>query len=1338
MNAQVDCLLGVFVNDAVADPTNANAPAALDFETADANSVSGGIDYTSIQPLLGQVFFIGDGVNAGGTIQQVTVPAGATHLVLGTLDGSGWYNNTGSFNVTVTAGAGGGNTALTQTTFLVNGSNQPSTVAVGAAITFTAIQGASPSSGVYVRVQATTSPNTESTWTDLTDTTNGGAGFLKGDGSGNYTLTTTQYPTGSAIYFRVISAAPNQTDSISNIVGSFNLANANTPQLAIGQDASTPDAPNASVALVGDQITYTLFVRNYGTATATNVKVIDVLPPSLQLQSADAGYTIANGNYLTWTFPQLSPTTNGPLTLKLVASVAPGTPIGTVISNNGYSVQADGTGIIQGTDLNNTTVIPPLEVIISGSGSTVAPGQTVTYQVQITNKSPSKIKGINISVPVPNNAQLVSDGFLDAMGQQTTAPVPAGGGANPVVNGTNLLYYIGTLKAGEVAHIQLTLQVPYDFDPTAPLVLSGPKVTTKTSVGGVNSFTLPDTTTPLSGKGPSSPPLIGFAKTAVDSVGLFQITLAEPKLAKHLGKALEAIALNPALLAQFAQIYPGLATLNLSTATVNDVLSAIDPDVSYESSDTAGQLATATVKAPAAGKPTYIAFILPYSNDGGATASNVVIQDRVPEGTSIFEPGAAAYNGSVIINGQPGNPSSGGNLEILDNGSTLRFHIGDLKAGKSGFVIYKVRVLGPGEAGAPSPDSVITSSGSVLSSTSLSNTYIGQPDGQDLTVVGTYAYYMESTQYTSNTTPIAEGVVYEIYYVNTGTRASKIFEIDDPVPAGLQYDGFELLDGNHKPLPSANLPAGAVDAPADPTSGTVVFHVSDFSPKGKIKAGESGYIRVYFTPLSTALADGHAVFVHSPVVPGSSYATSARRTGGAVPRTAGRPSSPRTLAAGSTPGISSTNATRVDDTAVSKMFLVEAAPMAVVEGVIHEVLVAMGSLNDTPENAGQIIVTLPPGMDYNYVVGDVAPENVQTAPDAASGGTQVQITPYTIPAHGAIKFQVRFTPHSGSASQAPLVFPNTQVNYFNQSISLQTGPVHVRVLTVSQANAIGAMRGQIASSALTDIGATSPSLQEFTDNIGIGSRTLVVSGASAVSTNSGVVLLPLLGSDNGMLVMGPSSQLVLGNGIDNETSYFSDFQIASGPASNITIGAVPAPSGAMLPAQDAGSLVANIRSAAANNAVAISAANLLNGGAVNLISQDGNGLISQDGNSLSGKTISDVVSNDGGSFGAGRSNTNSLIGNAGGALIGNAGGTLIGNAGGTLLANAPVVSNDGGSLLATHGGYAMAASGANIIGLNGSGLVGTPDNTVALHATASGNLVQMGSTSGLVSEGGAQ
>ncbi|MGD0654271.1 MAG: PEP-CTERM sorting domain-containing protein [Thermoguttaceae bacterium] len=89
--APMDSLVGLFLDSE--QPDSSSAPQTLDFTS--------NRDYLSLAPALKQVFFIGDGLTSTGTQQQIVVPAGASRLFLGTMDTNGWYNNAGSFSVTV-------------------------------------------------------------------------------------------------------------------------------------------------------------------------------------------------------------------------------------------------------------------------------------------------------------------------------------------------------------------------------------------------------------------------------------------------------------------------------------------------------------------------------------------------------------------------------------------------------------------------------------------------------------------------------------------------------------------------------------------------------------------------------------------------------------------------------------------------------------------------------------------------------------------------------------------------------------------------------------------------------------------------------------------------------------------------------------------------------------------------------------------------------------------------------------------------------------------------------------------------------------------------------------
>jgi hypothetical protein len=109
---------------------------------------------------------------------------------------------------------------LSSVTFLVNDSASSSASVADTVLRFRALQTGIPV-GLSVRVQATTTPNTESSWADLA---NDRSGRMTLNVAGNqFVLSSTDYPLQNGVYFRAVSAAPGYSDSISNAVGPFNL-----------------------------------------------------------------------------------------------------------------------------------------------------------------------------------------------------------------------------------------------------------------------------------------------------------------------------------------------------------------------------------------------------------------------------------------------------------------------------------------------------------------------------------------------------------------------------------------------------------------------------------------------------------------------------------------------------------------------------------------------------------------------------------------------------------------------------------------------------------------------------------------------------------------------------------------------------------------------------------------------------------------------------------------------------------------------------------------------------------------------------------------------------------
>lgn len=94
VRAPINALVGIFLG--IAQPDSSAAPAGLNFQ------VPGGLDFLALSPLLKQVFFIGDGLTSASVVQQFNIPVGATRFFLGTMDGFGWFNNTGAINIEIT------------------------------------------------------------------------------------------------------------------------------------------------------------------------------------------------------------------------------------------------------------------------------------------------------------------------------------------------------------------------------------------------------------------------------------------------------------------------------------------------------------------------------------------------------------------------------------------------------------------------------------------------------------------------------------------------------------------------------------------------------------------------------------------------------------------------------------------------------------------------------------------------------------------------------------------------------------------------------------------------------------------------------------------------------------------------------------------------------------------------------------------------------------------------------------------------------------------------------------------------------------------------------------
>jgi len=90
--APIQSVVGIFLNNS--SPNTTSQAASLDFSTTSSRN------FTTLSPSLKQVFFIGDGLNDSGQVQEFTVPSGATRLYIGIMDEKGWWwDNSGTITI---------------------------------------------------------------------------------------------------------------------------------------------------------------------------------------------------------------------------------------------------------------------------------------------------------------------------------------------------------------------------------------------------------------------------------------------------------------------------------------------------------------------------------------------------------------------------------------------------------------------------------------------------------------------------------------------------------------------------------------------------------------------------------------------------------------------------------------------------------------------------------------------------------------------------------------------------------------------------------------------------------------------------------------------------------------------------------------------------------------------------------------------------------------------------------------------------------------------------------------------------------------------------------------
>ncbi|MBP3791671.1 MAG: DUF11 domain-containing protein [Methanobrevibacter sp.] len=155
-----------------------------------------------------------------------------------------------------------------------------------------------------------------------------------------------------------------------------------------------------TVANVGENVTYTITVKNNGLSDASDVKVTEKLSDLVKV--VDVG----GANYVNnvWTVGDLAK--GATATLKLVVEVIDN---GTV--ENIAFVNAKENETLKNATSDNVTAVPVVDVEVTKTvDKTVANvGEQITYTITVTNKGPSKATGVKVTEELSKLVKLVKD-----------------------------------------------------------------------------------------------------------------------------------------------------------------------------------------------------------------------------------------------------------------------------------------------------------------------------------------------------------------------------------------------------------------------------------------------------------------------------------------------------------------------------------------------------------------------------------------------------------------------------------------------------------------------------------------------------------------------------------------------------------------------------------------------------------------------------------------------------------------------------------------------------------------------------------------------------------------
>ncbi|MFQ5909327.1 MAG: hypothetical protein ACE5IJ_01230, partial [Thermoplasmata archaeon] len=549
--------------------------------------------------------------------------------------------------------------------------------------------------------------------------------------------------------------------------------------LVTGPTMEFSKSASSEYADPGDTITYTLTYSNTGAGTATEVTIVDTIPPETTFADSNPTYDVVSGDTYTWFIGTVPGYTTGHVYLNVTVDAY--TADGTLLVNYATMDFKDVNGNPQDQldDYANVTVTAPTMTISKAADVESAdPGDTIVYTITYENTGTGTATDVVIEDTIPSHTTLVE-----------TDP------AYDEIDGDTITWLLGDMSGG--ANGTITVTVTVDAQTPDETVLTNLVTLNYDDANGNPYPEESDNAIVI-----VSAPIVTFSKVAdvdyADPGDTITYTLSYSNTGTGLATDVVVVdtipaettfmSSDPAYTSQDGDAYTwyigDLSSGSSGTITIQVQVDVGTPDgtelVNYatlDHSDANGnpypQLedsATTTVTAPimTVGKAAdvgyadpgdQVVFTISFENIGSGWATNVVVEDTIPEHVTFI--------------------SSDPTYTSVD-GRTYTWEIGDVGPSSGGSITITVEV----DAGT-SDETVLTNYVLLQYQDNNGNQMPDEEDTASVTVTAPVMTFSKSVdvQYADP----GDSITYTISYENVGTGVATDVVIVDIIPDFTTY-----------------------------------------------------------------------------------------------------------------------------------------------------------------------------------------------------------------------------------------------------------------------------------------------------------------------------------------------------------------------------------------------------------------------------------------------------------------------------------------------------------------------------------------------------------------------